>query len=118
MIDVAFLDRLHYYLPGWETPKLESRLFTNHFGLVSDCFAEALRQVRKQSFVRAIDNEFAFGSHLSARDEKAVRKTVSCLPLSAPRSMLSNSPAARRSMTKSLVIERRAKSNRHCSAFF
>ena len=33
------------------------------------------------------------------------------------RSVLSNSPAARRSMTKSLVIERRAKGNRHCSAF-
>ena len=79
MIDVAFLDRLHYYLPGWETPKLESRLFTNHFGFVSDYFAEALRQVRKHSFVRAIDNEFALGSHLSARDEKAVRKTVSGL---------------------------------------
>ena len=79
MIDVAFLDRLHYYLPGWETPKLESRLFTNHFGFVSDYFAEALRQLRKQSFVRAIDNEFALGSHLSARDEKAVRKTVSGL---------------------------------------
>ncbi len=79
MIDVAFLDRLHYYLPGWETPKLESRLFTDHFGFVSDFFAEALRQLRKQSFVRAMDNEFALGSHLSARDEKAVRKTVSGL---------------------------------------
>ena len=79
MIDPAFLDRLHYYLPGWEAPKLETRLFTNHYGFVSDYFAEAMRQVRKQSFVRAIDDEFAFGAHLSARDEKAVRKTVSGL---------------------------------------
>ena len=79
MIDVAFLDRLHYYLPGWEVPKLESRLFTSHFGFVSDYFAEALRQLRKQSFVRAIDGDFGLGSHLSARDEKAVRKTVSGL---------------------------------------
>ena len=79
MIDVAFLDRLHYYLPGWEVPKLEARLFTSHFGFVSDYFAEALRQLRKQSFVRAIDAEFGLGSHLSARDEKAVRKTVSGL---------------------------------------
>lgn len=79
MIDPAFLDRLHYYLPGWEAPKLETRLFTNHFGFVSDYFAEAMRQVRKQSFVRVIDDEFAFGAHLSARDEKAVRKTVSGL---------------------------------------
>ena len=79
MIDPAFIDRLHFYLPGWESPKLEQRLFTNHYGFVSDYFAEALRQLRKQSFVRAIDTEFALGDHLSARDEKAVRKTVSGL---------------------------------------
>lgn len=79
MIDPAFLDRLHYYLPGWEAPKLEKRLFTNHFGFVSDYFAEALRQMRKQTFVRAVDQDFALGSHLAARDEKAVRKTVSGL---------------------------------------
>jgi ATP-dependent Lon protease len=79
MIDPAFLDRLHYYLPGWEVPKLEQRLFTGHFGLVSDYLAEALRQLRKQSFVRAIDEDFALGADLSARDEKAVRKTVSGL---------------------------------------
>lgn len=77
MIDPAFLDRLHYYLPGWEAPKLEKRLFTDHFGFVSDYFAEALRQTRKLSFVRAIDADFTLGSHLAARDEKAVRKTVS-----------------------------------------
>ncbi len=79
MIDPAFLDRLHYYLPGWDTPKLENKMFTNHFGFVSDYFAEALRQMRKQSFVRAIDTDFTLGSHLAARDEKAVRKTVSGL---------------------------------------
>jgi ATP-dependent Lon protease len=79
MIDPAFLDRLHYYLPGWEVPKLEQRLFTGHFGMVSDYLAEALRELRKQSFVGAIDEDFALGSHLSARDEKAVRKTVSGL---------------------------------------
>jgi ATP-dependent Lon protease len=79
MIDPAFLDRLHYYLPGWEAPKLEQRLFTDHFGFVSDYFAEALRQLRKHSHVRVIDDDFALGAHLSARDEKAVRKTVSGL---------------------------------------
>lgn len=79
MIDPAFLDRLHYYLPGWEVPKLESRLFTSHFGLVSDYFAEALRQLRKRSYTSALDGEFALGAHLSARDERAVRKTVSGL---------------------------------------
>ena len=79
MIDPAFLDRLHFYLPGWETPKLEQRLFTDHYGFVSDYLAEALRELRKRSYVRAIDDEFALGAHLSARDERAVRKTVSGL---------------------------------------
>lgn len=79
MVDPAFLDRLHFYLPGWEAPKLERRLFTNHYGFVSDYIAEALRQLRKQSYARAIDEDYALGSHLSARDERAVRKTVSGL---------------------------------------
>lgn len=79
MIDPAFLDRLHFYLPGWEAPKLERRLFTDHFGFVSDYFSEALRQMRKQSFVTALDKDFTLGSHLAQRDEKAVRKTVSGL---------------------------------------
>jgi ATP-dependent Lon protease len=79
MVDPAFLDRLHFYLPGWETPKMERRLFTGHYGFVSDYLAEALRGLRRQSQVRAIDEDFLLGSHLSARDEKAVRKTVSGL---------------------------------------
>ncbi len=79
MIDPAFLDRLHYFLPGWEAPKLERRLFTNHFGFVSDYFSEALRQLRKTSYVYAVDQDFVLGSHLNARDERAVRKTVSGL---------------------------------------
>jgi ATP-dependent Lon protease len=79
LVDPAFLDRLHFYLPGWETPKLEKRFFTNHYGFVSDYLAEAVRELRKQSFTRALDEDFALGAHLSARDEKAVRKTVSGL---------------------------------------
>ncbi len=77
MIDTAFLDRMHFYLPGWETPTMERRLFTDHYGFVSDYFAEGVRQLRKRSYVTALDEEFALGAHLSARDEKAVRKTVS-----------------------------------------
>ena len=77
MIDPAFFDRLHFYLLGWEVLKLEQRLFTAHYGFVSDYLAEALRELRKQSYANAIDREFALGSHLSARDERAVRKTVS-----------------------------------------
>lgn len=79
MIDPAFLDRMHFYLPGWEAPKLEPQLFTDHYGFVSDYLSEAMRQLRKRTFVNAIDSEFALGPHLAQRDAKAVRKTVSGL---------------------------------------
>jgi len=77
--DMAFIDRLHYYLPGWEIPKMKMEFFTNGFGLVLDYLAEALRETRKQGYTDAIDHHFSLGDHLNARDVKAVRKTVSGL---------------------------------------
>ncbi len=77
--DMAFIDRLHFYLPGWEIPKMHNDLFTSHYGFVVDYLAEALRELRKHNFTEAIDRHFDLGSHLNARDRKAVRKTVSGL---------------------------------------
>jgi len=75
--DMAFLDRIHYYIPGWEIPKMRIEYFTDHHGFVVDYFAEALRELRRHSFTDASDRYFSFGSHLNARDVKAVRKTLS-----------------------------------------
>jgi ATP-dependent Lon protease len=77
--DMAFMDRLHFYLPGWEIPKMRNDLFTDHYGFVVDYLAEALREMRKHNFTEVIDRYFSMGSHLNARDRKAVRKTVSGL---------------------------------------
>jgi ATP-dependent Lon protease len=77
--DMAFLDRLHFYVPGWEIPKMRVEFFTDHYGFVVDYFAEALRELRKHNFTEAVDRFFSLGSHLNARDVKAVRKTVSGL---------------------------------------
>ena len=77
--DMAFLDRLHIYIPGWEIPKMRVEFFTDHYGFIVDYFAEALRELRKQNFTEIIDRHFSLGSHLNARDVKAVRKTVSGL---------------------------------------
>jgi ATP-dependent Lon protease len=77
MVDAAFLDRIHMYLPGWDVPKMEQKFFTTHYGLVSDYLSEALRELRKMSFSDAVARDFQLGTHLNARDEKAVRKTVS-----------------------------------------
>ena len=77
--DMAFIDRLHYYLPGWEVPKMRTDHFTDHYGFVVDYLAEALRQLRKQNYTEMLDRHFSLGSHLNSRDKKAVRKTVSGL---------------------------------------
>jgi ATP-dependent Lon protease len=79
MQDMALIDRLHFYLPGWEVPKMATEHFTNGYGFVVDYLAEALRELRKHNFTEVIDRHFSLGSHLNARDAKAVRKTVSGL---------------------------------------
>lgn len=77
--DMAFIDRLHFYLPGWEVPKMQTAMFTDHYGFVVDYLAEALRELRKHNFTEIIDQHFSLGTHLNARDRKAVRRTVSGL---------------------------------------
>src|SRR5262249_51903310 len=75
--DMAFLDRLHYYLPGWEVPKMRNEFFTSHYGFVVDYLAEALKELRRENYTELLDKQFALGSHINARDGKAVRKSVS-----------------------------------------
>jgi len=77
--DLAFLDRLHFYIPGWEIPKMRVEFFTDHYGFVVDYFAEALKELRKHNHTEKLDRYFSLGSHLNARDVKAVRKTISGL---------------------------------------
>ncbi|QII13615.1 hypothetical protein KsCSTR_42360 [Candidatus Kuenenia stuttgartiensis] len=75
--DPALIDRLHFYLPGWEIAKMSAEMFTEHYGFVVDYLAEAFRELRKANFTESVDKYFALGTHLNARDSKAVRKTVS-----------------------------------------
>ncbi|MEW6425913.1 MAG: protease Lon-related BREX system protein BrxL [Bacillota bacterium] len=77
--DMAFLDRLHFYLPGWEVPKMRNDFFTDHYGFVVDYLAEALREIRKHNYTEVVDRYYSMGAHLNARDVKAARKTVSGL---------------------------------------
>jgi len=75
--DLAFLDRMHFYLPGWEMPKMRNDLMTDRYGFVVDYLAEALRYLRQANYTERVDRYFDFGSHLNTRDVKAVRKTIS-----------------------------------------
>ncbi len=77
--DTAFMDRIHGYLPGWDVPKINREILTDHFGLVSDFLSECMSRVRSQSRVAALQNRVFFGGALSGRDTNAVNKTASGL---------------------------------------
>jgi ATP-dependent Lon protease len=79
MIDTAFFDRFHAYIPGWEIPKFSPENFSDRYGFIVDYLAEWLREMRKRSFTDAIDPYFRLGNNLKQRDVQAVRKTVSGL---------------------------------------
>jgi ATP-dependent Lon protease len=77
--DTAFMDRIHSYLPGWDLPKVNRELLTNHFGLVSDFLSECWNQLRRQSRQNIFQGRIHLGGALSGRDTTGVQKTVSGL---------------------------------------
>jgi len=77
MIDSAFFDRMHIYVPGWEIPKMRPEYFTDNYGFISDYLAEYLREMRKFPMTDAFDKYFKLGHCLNQRDTIAVRKVVS-----------------------------------------
>ena len=77
--DTAFFDRMHYYIPGWEIPKMRPEFFTDEYGFITDYVSEFMREMRKRSFSDTLDKFFKLGNNLNQRDVIAVRKTVSGL---------------------------------------
>ena len=77
--DSAFFDRIHAYLPGWETPKLRSSLFTSDYGLISDCLSEFCHAMRKYDYTNSFGEYFELNDNYNTRDDTAVRRTFSGL---------------------------------------
>ena len=77
--DTAFFDRMHYYLPGWEIPKMRPELITDNYGFITDYLSSFFREMRKTTYSDALDKYFRLGDNLNQRDVIAVRKTVSGL---------------------------------------
>jgi ATP-dependent Lon protease len=78
LIDAAFLDRIHGYLPGWEIPKITPAALTQGVGFVTDYIGEVLVKLRDDDFqgkVRGL--EFAAG--LTRRDQVAIERLSSGL---------------------------------------
>jgi len=109
MIDSAFFDRFHAYIPGWEIPKMRPEYFTNQYGLIVDYLAEYFREMRKRSFADAINKYFKLGRDLNQRDVIAVKHTVSgLLKLLYPHDEY-DKDAVRRCLDYAMEVRRRVK---------
>lgn len=77
--DSAFLDRLHFYIPGWEVDIIRGEMFSSGYGFVVDYFAEVLRHLRSFDYSQKYKNYFELGSDISTRDRDGIHKTFSGL---------------------------------------
>jgi ATP-dependent Lon protease len=82
---VAFLDRIHAYVPGWEIPKLRPDSYAKDYGFVTDYFCEIMHELRRIDVLAGMRSRFELvetektSQGLSGRDQRAVMKTASGL---------------------------------------
>jgi ATP-dependent Lon protease len=107
----ALIDRLHYYLPGWEMPKITPSLTSKDYGFISDYFCEIMHELRRVELMEPIKKRFElydssdFGIGLTTRDHRGILKNLSGLMrLIYPHGELSNEELAE---LLSLAIEGR-----------
>jgi len=77
--DSAFLDRLHFYIPGWEVDIIRGELFSAGYGFVVDYLAEVLRALRTRDYSQVYTDHFELSRDISTRDRDGINKTFSGL---------------------------------------
>lgn len=77
--DSAFLDRLHFYIPGWEVDIIRGEMFSDDYGFVVDYLAEILRNLRNHDYSHLYRDHFELLEDISTRDRTAIQKTFSGL---------------------------------------
>lgn len=77
--DPAFLDRIHFYIPGWEFQAVRKEFYTTGYGFVVDYLAEVLRYFRNTDESMRYMEHFELSNDLSDRDTTGIRKTFSGL---------------------------------------
>lgn len=82
---LAFLDRVHAYLPGWELPKLTPTSYAKDYGFITDYFCEILHELRRIDVLSELRGRFELiddaktEQGVSGRDQRAILKTLSGL---------------------------------------
>lgn len=78
LIDSAFQDRMHAYVPGWEVPKITPATVSRGVGFVTDYFGEALVRLREDSHIERVRSA-SLHTGLTRRDHTAVERIGSGL---------------------------------------
>jgi ATP-dependent Lon protease len=80
---IAFLDRIHAYLPGWEIPKLSPGSYSKDYGFITDYFCEIMHELRRIDILAGLRTRFELiesaktAQGVSGRDQRAVHKAAS-----------------------------------------
>ncbi|MFO7884056.1 MAG: BREX system Lon protease-like protein BrxL, partial [Desulfobacteraceae bacterium] len=77
--DSAFLDRVHFYIPGWEVAIIRGEMFSDGYGFVVDYLAEILRFLRNHDYSDRYSEFFSLSADISTRDRDSIQKTFSGL---------------------------------------
>lgn len=77
--DSAFLDRIHFYIPGWESDNIRAEMFSEGYGFVVDYLAEILRAMRNYDYSGRYGKYFSLSENISTRDRDSINKTFSGL---------------------------------------
>lgn len=77
--DLAVIDRIYNYIPGWEIPKIDDSGYNNNFGLITDYMSEALHYlfVHDSDYVGVVNSRLKKGDNIEGRDNRALQKTIS-----------------------------------------
>lgn len=77
--DLAVIDRIYNYIPGWEIPKIDDSAYNNNFGLITDYMSEALHYlfVHDSDYVGVVNTRLKKGDNIEGRDNRALQKTIS-----------------------------------------
>lgn len=77
--DLAVIDRIYNYIPGWEIPKIDDSAYNNNFGLITDYMSEALHYlfVHNSDYVGVVNSRLKKGDNIEGRDNRALQKTIS-----------------------------------------
>ena len=75
--DLAVMDRVAAYIPGWEMPKNSSEFLTSRYGFITDYLAEAFHyQFKHTNRYEEVSKRIRLGKAIEGRDEKGIKKTV------------------------------------------